>query len=412
MPFWGNVRSEGTIKMIGIVDARNPNSLRPVWGLTVVERNCHMLAECGVRDIVIVTTDGRMSWKNQSLTHRVHIAVIADSNPLSGIVHQYTSSDVIVMDGSVLYDKRVLQKVYQESSTGILLNDAKTAAVLKMRSQDGDGLSRLSFQTLADLLIPPSSISTWTLDSIDPYVPALRHRVRPHMIPVHDDAARRLAEATLFKLAYKGGLDFIYQFVYRHIVRLMIRLLSKTHITPNHVTLTYLAIAIAAMPVMAFGHVGWGLLICLAAMIGDAADGVLARITFQTSKLGHRLDKHSHRIYHSLWYVSAGYGLAGGDIQSPIFWNSFGLVAIYLISRMVTGKYKDRFKISIFDITPYDRLFRYVSGARWNINMLILGIGVIVKHEIQAFLIMTAWGLVALFVWSIRHFTSGPVKTL
>lgn len=388
--------------MKAIIDARHACSTTIVWGLTAVERICQQLMECGVTDIVILRSNDELIWKRPDLKARVSI-VIVDSKPLSEIVKSLSWENTLVIDGSVIFDRRIVQYMCQQSDSAVLVDDSKLTGILKLNRKDL--APDFSCENMEKLTETMPSIPVQTLDAVDPYVASLRHRIRPEMISLKNKSNRKKAEAFLFKMSYKGGLDFIYQFVYRHFVRVLVRLLSRTHVTPNQVTLTYLAIAVTAMPFLALGYTGWGLMICLVAMIGDAADGVLARITFQTSKLGHRLDKHSHRIYHSLWYAATGYGLADGDLQSPVFWNGLVLIAIYLISRIVTGKFKDRFQISIFDITPYDRLFRYISGARWNINMLILGVGVVLDKTESAFLVMTFWGIAALLFWTSRHFT-------
>lgn len=388
--------------MKAIIDARHPCSTTIVWGLTAIERICYQLIECGVTDIAILRFNDGLEWKRQDLKARASV-VLVDSKPLSEIVNDLPWENTLVIDGSVIFDRRIVQYMCNQSNSTLLVDDSKLTGILKLNRKDlAPNFSYENIEMLAETM---PSIPVQTLDAMDPYVASLRHRIRPEMISLKNKSNRRKAEAFLFQMSYKGGLDFIYQFVYRHIVRALVRLLSRTHITPNQVTLTYLAIAVTAMPFLAFGYTGWGLLICLIAMIGDAADGVLARITFQTSELGHRLDKHSHRIYHSLWYAAIGYGLSDGNLQSPVFWNGIALIAIYLTSRVITGKFKDRFQISIFDITPYDRLFRYISGARWNINMLILGVGVVLNKAESAFLVMTFWGIAALLFWTSRHFS-------
>lgn len=389
--------------MKALVDARQPHSTNEIWGLTIVERICTQLIECGIKDIVVVRTDNHMEWKNKKIFDQISVSILNDSRPLSEIYNSFRHETVVIADGSVMYDRRIVQHVCSQKNSVIVIDDSRNVGILKL---DASSVSlQTHYNDLSEWVRSTSSILTHTLDHIDPYVPALRHRVRPEMISIRKEKGKREAESFLFRLAYKGGLDFIYQFIYRHAVRGLVRLLANTRVTPNQVTLTYLAIALTAMPFLALGHTGWGLLICLVAMIGDASDGVLARLTFQTSRLGHRLDKHSHRIYHSLWYATAGYGLSGGDLGSPVFWNGLALITIYLSSRIITGKFKDRFQISIFDITPFDRGFRYVSGARWNINMLILGTGVFLHQDIPAFFTMTLWGIIALLFWTSRHFT-------
>lgn len=394
--------------MIALIDARSPNSRRVLWGICVVERNLHLLAEQSVQTVFLMSPH-TISWKDKGLAKKIDLRVLPDGGLQNAFTHVLIRRDepIVLLDGSVLHDRRVIATAAQQTQSSGVISDNGAEGLFTLMPTD---IERAGREMTDDLPSFKDRTASWmphiSVRDIDPYLASLRHNVQPHMIRIACDADVRAAENMLFRLSYKGGLDFIYQFLYRHIVRLLIRSLARTPVTPNQLTITYLIVALTAMPFLALGYTGMGLLICLATMIGDSADGALARITFQTSKLGHRLDKHSHRIYHSLWYVTTAIGLSKGDVHSPLFWNGFLLVAIYVISRQVTGKFKDRFCVSIYDITPYDRFFRYISGARWNINMLILGVGVALQHTREAFFVMTAWGLVALAFWTSRHFTT------
>lgn len=394
--------------MIALIDARSAHCRRTLWGISVVERNIHLLAEQSIHSVFLMSPH-TISWKHKSLTRKVDLHVLPEGGFQSAITQALRGRDepIVILDGSVLPDRRVIATLVQQTRSSGVISADKAEGMVLVTPADHE---RLASEMVDDISSLRDRTASWmqhiSVSDIDPYLTSLRHKVPPRMIRIAKNLDVEDAERELFRLSYKGGLDFIYQFVYRHIVRLLIRVLAPTSVTPNQLTIGYLLIALTAMPFLAMGFTGIGLLICLAAMIGDSADGALARITFQTSKLGHRLDKHSHRIYHSLWYITTAIGLSKGDVRSPVFWNGFVLVAVYLISRQVTGKFKDRFRVSIFDVTPYDRFFRYVSGARWNINMMILGLGVALQHAAEAFFVMTAWGLVALAVWTSRHFTT------
>jgi phosphatidylglycerophosphate synthase len=101
--------------------------------------------------------------------------------------------------------------------------------------------------------------------------------------------AEQALEATL-GIAADSGVD---QYVHRRGSRRISRLLARTPVKPNHVSLVSLAIGLAA--IWCFWHAtaasaALGVLLYALASIVDHADGELARLTFQESRLGANLD--------------------------------------------------------------------------------------------------------------------------
>jgi CDP-diacylglycerol--glycerol-3-phosphate 3-phosphatidyltransferase len=90
----------------------------------------------------------------------------------------------------------------------------------------------------------------------------------------------------------------------------IVRILSKSGITPNALTLINLALNIVAAYVIATGHFLLGGVLVLASGLFDLLDGALARFTKQTTKFGAVLDSTVDRISEAatlcgllIWYV-------------------------------------------------------------------------------------------------------------
>jgi CDP-diacylglycerol--glycerol-3-phosphate 3-phosphatidyltransferase len=90
----------------------------------------------------------------------------------------------------------------------------------------------------------------------------------------------------------------------------LVRILSKSGIAPNTLTLTNLALNIVAAYVIATGHFLLGGLLVLVSGLFDLLDGALARFTKQTTKFGAVLDSTVDRISEAatlcgllIWYV-------------------------------------------------------------------------------------------------------------
>jgi phosphatidylglycerophosphate synthase len=90
----------------------------------------------------------------------------------------------------------------------------------------------------------------------------------------------------------------------------IVRILSKSGITPNALTLINLATNIVAAYVIATGHFLLGGILVLVSGLFDLLDGALARFTKQTTKFGAILDSTVDRISEAatlcgllIWYV-------------------------------------------------------------------------------------------------------------
>jgi CDP-diacylglycerol--glycerol-3-phosphate 3-phosphatidyltransferase len=90
----------------------------------------------------------------------------------------------------------------------------------------------------------------------------------------------------------------------------LVRLLSKSGVTPNILTLTNLALNIVAAYVIATGHLVLGGVLILGSGLFDLLDGALARFTKQTTRFGAVLDSTVDRVSEAatlcgllIWYV-------------------------------------------------------------------------------------------------------------
>jgi CDP-diacylglycerol--glycerol-3-phosphate 3-phosphatidyltransferase len=93
----------------------------------------------------------------------------------------------------------------------------------------------------------------------------------------------------------------------------IVRILSKSGITPNALTIINLALNIVAAYVIATGHFLLGGILVLVSGLFDLLDGALARFTKQTTKFGAILDSTVDRISEAailygllIWYLARG----------------------------------------------------------------------------------------------------------
>ena len=96
----------------------------------------------------------------------------------------------------------------------------------------------------------------------------------------------------------------------------VVRILSKTGVTPNALTLINLALNITAAYIIAIGHFLPGGILVLVSGLFDLLDGALARFTNKTTKFGAILDSTVDRVSEAavlfgllIWYSGHDGGL-------------------------------------------------------------------------------------------------------
>jgi len=140
----------------------------------------------------------------------------------------------------------------------------------------------------------------------------LREVTGPHVTvreAVDLDRAEEALQATL-GIAVDSGVD---RYLHRRGSRWISRLLVRTPVTPNQVSLVSLAIGLVA--IWCFWHATaasalLGVLVYALACIVDHADGEIARLTFQESRLGANLDWTIDTVIHA--GIVLGIGVSSG----------------------------------------------------------------------------------------------------
>ncbi len=136
-------------------------------------------------------------------------------------------------------------------------------------------------------------------------------------IELVDEAARARAEWALIRRmnkSFEGPVDALINWRFSmRITRLLAR--RSLAVTPNHVTITAIAIGLAASVLARHGGYAWlaiaGVMMELNSIL-DSCDGELARLRFQYSKLGQWLDNLSDDFVDNAFIVAVGLGIGGG----------------------------------------------------------------------------------------------------
>ena len=125
----------------------------------------------------------------------------------------------------------------------------------------------------------------------------------------------------------EGGLEgFLDHHVTRRFSILLTRLLVPTPLTPNQLTIVSFVTGLASLYVFSLpGYWSkiWGALILEVATIIDHTDGEIARLKFQTSPFGAKLDMWLDQVIYTFLMLAVGIGVArdqgGNGLADPVY---------------------------------------------------------------------------------------------
>lgn len=246
---------------------------------------------------------------------RLGAAVVWLDRLSSAQAGQWSSGPLLLLPANVLLDPLSLRRLLtkRDPGDGVVLEESKGS--------------------LSPILLAPAALSAALWDRLVEGAPLgdeLEVRVRQggmtlvvgagFFVPVLDEASRGEAEATLFRSLGIGADSRVDRMINRRCSRWLTRLLIRLPVTPNQVTLVSLALGLgaawmlwSATPVSALA----GLILYMLAVVVDHSDGEVARLTFQESAFGQRLDFSVDTTIHAALVLGMGVtaGHVGGSVM-------------------------------------------------------------------------------------------------
>lgn len=212
------------------------------------------------------------------------------------------------------------------------------------------------------------------------------------------EAKQRLLENYLYGQSYKGVTDLVTKWVWFYPARRMVRWCVRFRVTPNIVTGIGWMLTIAASVLFYFGEFILGLILAWIMTFLDTVDGKLARVTLQSSKLGHLLDHGLDILHPPIWYWLWAVGTGVEQVRLfGIVWDIHFLTWImliaYLSGRLFEGLFQLLFNdISIFSWRPIDSYNRLIT-ARRNPCLIILTMSIIWNAPHYGYFWVVFWTL-------------------
>lgn len=249
--------------------------------------------------------------------------------------------DMIVLSCSALFDAQTLVALQTQSSPtlGVQPIASPSQDILQVRLQDGYqtvlaapeaqathiavGLLKCDHSHLAQPLENAWDAMSTAIDPLTPVLTELLATAKtvnafdtnPHLwLPLVDFSENEIhqAETQLLRRLGRDGDSPIVRLIARRLSRSVTHKLIHTRIRPNYVTLISGAIGICGALGLAQPSVDWhviGSLLFLLSTVIDGCDGELARLTFQESAFGAKLDVTMDNVVHGVLFPAIALGL-------------------------------------------------------------------------------------------------------
>ena len=228
--------------------------------------------------------------------------------PLPHVQDALPHEDVLGISASTVFDHRILLALQDHIAP--VQAPAEAAGLFRCSGTD---LQHAIQQTWSEFASAPdpfpliithlNQLTTMSALDITPYAwTPITHPIAPSIAQ---------AEAQLLQHLGRDGDSLVIRLVARRVSRALTRRLLPTQVRPNHITLASGLIGISGGLLLAQPGMWWqflGSLLFLFSTIIDGCDGELARLTFQESRFGAKLDVTMDNVVHGVLFPAIAIG--------------------------------------------------------------------------------------------------------
>lgn len=272
---------DATPETVGVIvvpegfDARTP-----IGGLRPLARHVLGLQSAGVTRVLVVGAARDEDWRRGGIT--VEVDVVASAPALH-------ASRVLVVDAETSLHRAALAYVMSVLDDRDRAGEEDGGAVPATRAWRGDE-ARVVASEGSEL---PALIDNWAATQVEPRGDDLR--LPEELFAVRARTPRERSRATSLHLVSLskttgGPLD---RYLMRPVTRQLTRLLCRTPVTPNMITVVSLGLALVAAYLVSLPAQRWSVIaagVMIAVRFVDCLDGELARLRYEGSRLGAWLD--------------------------------------------------------------------------------------------------------------------------
>ena len=312
------------------------------------------------------------------------------------VVHEWSAlagaDHVLLVRIDHVFEVRALSSLLTQ--TGVLMADGRPAAAFVPAG--------MAEATRNQLETGSGPISTLTVEDLNAYAVELRKAEPPLVARVSAESCAAL-ESRLYGGSYKGVTDFVTKWWWPRPARVGVKIAASLGLTPNMVTLTGVTLMLIACWAFLAGHYLLGLACGWFMTFLDTVDGKLARVTVQSSRIGHWLDHGMDIVHPPFWYWCWGLSLA--NYTAPFGLDMNGMViavfAGYVGGRLVEAAFHSLGPIGLFAWRPFDAYFRLFT-ARRNPCLVLLTFGWLAGAPALGFELVVGWSLLSTCILLLR----------
>ena len=304
-------------------------------------------------------------------------------------VDEIEGGGLLLLDATFLFEPRTLSELLDKPNSVLCLLEQPAAAFVDYNHFDA---VKAYFDDPGVNNVPPR-VQKLSCNDLRAFDDTLR-RSEPPLLEVIDESQSQRLESTLYGNSYKGITDFVTKWVWPRPARRGVRVCADLGITPNMVTTLGFVLVFAAGYFFSKGYYATGLICGWIMTYLDTVDGKLARVTVQSSRVGHFFDHGVDLVHPPFWYYFWGISLTafepvfGLGISTMTIW----IVSAYVIGRIAEGLFQLLGTCGVFTWRPFDAWVRLFT-ARRNPCLIILSVSVILG--------VPSWGFVGVFIWTV-----------
>ena len=316
---------------------------------------------------------------------------------VSSVEAAESAERVLVLNANYLFELLTVEGMCGKDDCALLDGEGGLAAINCRGSQVSQAAAAMT-----DDLEMPEGLQQISTAALAGYNRRLRKTQAPLLEHI-DEAEREALESLLYGNAYKGITDLVTKWWWPRPARVITGWCARVGITPNQVTLTGFALVIAAYYLFANGFYVAGLCCGWVMTLLDTVDGKLARVTVNSSKIGHLLDHGLDLIHPPFWYVAWGASLVGsGGLWGFSTIDGCWLVALgYIGGRLIEILFHTLGACGMFAWRPFDAWFRLIT-ARRNPCLIILTLALLVDSPAMAFWGVVGWTVISTAITTLR----------
>ena len=398
------------------IDATSSHSSLRIFGMTLLERQLHMLLEAGLEPVEVYV---QLASETTNLPSLLPVPLVQQlpiqwghtyqtlSEYRAGLAEHALAEPLIAFEAATVIDSRLLGYLAQRSGSWVARGEAgaEQTVVLRLeedvsfpRAINATGFSLLDF---TEKIVHQANVQELPLTNVPSYIRKLRRDLPIYLFRIVDPASRNQAERFLFWSNYKGSTDFFTKYVYPPLVWRLVRPLARRRVHPNVVSLFNVFITFLAVPLFAMGYWVTAFVLAYTMSVLDSVDGKLARLTFSASKLGDILDHGLDIVHPPLWYFAWAWALSTGSTAAPVMQLAIWMAIFYTMDRIIAGLFSARVGQSIHGCTPFDERMRTFISRR-NINVPFFMLGLLLGIPVQTFVLIVVWQVASLIFHALR----------